>query len=177
MKKTWGIVKYPPLEMLRIWLENEPGDLQRPFLTKLFCESMNSGVYNLLKQLIGRLVFACSFGQLYFRPSKSECDQPHLTGSTSRTWSGSRQKPLHLPVKGLPPPTGVWPRHPELLFKVCLPPALLLHVLSSLSISSSIIFHRKNKKILYSSPVQLSKCIDCFLTHWGSEMFSKAFSV
>lgn len=126
---------------------------------------MNFGVYNLIKQLIERLVFACSLGQLYFKPSKSESGQPRFTGSTSRTAAGSKQKLLHLPAKRAPTTTGVLPRHPDLLFKVCLPPALLLHVVSSLNISSSTIFHYKNTKISRTPSVQLSKCIDCFLTH------------
>lgn len=147
MEKTGGAVKYPSLEILRIWLENEPGYLQRLSHTKLFCDSMNFEFYNLIRQLIERLVFACSFRQLYFKTRQSECDQPHLIRSTSQTEPGWRQKPLHLSAKWLSPPTGVLARHPELLFKVHLPPAFLLHVVSSSNISSSIIFHHKNTKI------------------------------
>lgn len=44
MEKTWGIVKYPSLEIFKIWLENESGDLQRPFHHKLFRGSMNFGL-------------------------------------------------------------------------------------------------------------------------------------
>jgi len=72
------------------------------------------------------------------------------------------QKLLHLPEKGLLSPTGGLSRHPELVFKVCLPPVLLLHVVSSLNIFSSTIFHYKNTKISYCPSVQLSECIEYF---------------
>lgn len=136
---------------------------------------MNFGGYSLTKQLVDILVFVCSFGH-YTLNFKSECDWSHLTRSTSPTGAGSRQKPPHPPAKGLPPPP-VLPSHPELLVKVCLLPAFLSHGFSGFNISSSIMFHQKNTKISCSPSLQLSKCIDCFLTRWSSEMFFRVFPI
>lgn len=162
MEKTWGIVKYPSLEIFRIWLENESGDLQRPFHYKLFCGSMNFGFLNLIKLLNERFLFDCSFEQLHFKPRKPDCDQPQWTRSTSGTAQGSspfscQQKSSH---------------HQE---KLC-PDTQSFHLpVSGWNISLSIRYHWKSIKISYSSSMQLLKYVNCFLTHWGSETFSKAF--